>query len=892
MFLNCATAAHIGNSMPESRYKLKIRFDSFLHRLKAYNFKSWTLAFHFTGYLIGVFLLLSSLNVVTVFLVCLIIAGYFWNKLLREFFEKIEPLAEILLLLVIIFNLLVSYYQSLFDFLILPSLNQVSIQIISLSPLLFLLALLLLSLSILLVMNSSGKRMIVLYYIFLTFIGIYFLKFSDRTLWYLFQFILLFLLYRKTWWLEELTKVECWIYFGVILTIFLNFSALPYISQTPDNTTYIYAWYYLPKFISHLLQLYLLALLIKIPFVLVYHHASLSRKVRIAGWLQSSLPQLFQLVILLMVFYFVISGWQAEKMRDAIIKQIQNMTTLAEINQLSIYKIDLTREHTSIEIPGYLNLSNKGTFPDQGVIKLTSKKNDKYDYFLFSRIRENTSDVAYFMKLDTLILKEISNNLPMLMASHILSYPFQISRWDSILYKVQFWQKLKKYRAFQIYPFGLIPHESSYLISVKFEGDLIAGDKSESKQRIVIFGHRVFTAGRVFIPLYNRNFIRSGFWAFDISIFPSLAFLTSTFMQQLLFWFIIYLLINGLIIKRVVRFGNQIYSMIIQKFNSLKLGIREISDGNLDYKIRLEGQDEFFELGNRFNQMGEELKRKISDLREKDRLEFELNSAREVQLSLLPNQLPDIPGYRITAGIRTATEVGGDFYDLFPIDQKKYLFVIGDVSGKGTSAAFYMAQCLSLIRFSRQFSDQPREILLQLNRYFSDPMVDRQIFVTGIIGILDTKRHSIQMLRAGHNHPILIPTDNSKPLINLETSGLGLGLERQGDIFEKNLEKKHLRLKQGDTILFYTDGLVEAARRDLKHTPEDSQVEFFGEDQLTLLLQKVRALPAQEMSDLIFEEIEKFYGNTPLIDDFTLLIIQRVKNQPGKIKHDNSQKNR
>jgi len=381
----------------------------------------------------------------------------------------------------------------------------------------------------------------------------------------------------------------------------------------------------------------------------------------------------------------------------------------------------------------------------------------------------------------------------------------------------------------------------------------------------------MFTAGRVYLPLYNENSKRQGFFAFDVIITTSFSFFSSNLMKQILFWLIIFLLINFLIIRRVIKFGNAINQIILQKFDRLKHGIRQISGGNLDYKIHLEGEDEFVEFAQRFNQMGVELKKKIAEVREKERFEYELKIAKEVQLSLLPAELPVIPGYKIVGAMQTANEVGGDFYDVLPIAPNKYLFLVGDVSGKSTSAAFYMAQCISLIRFSRQFTTKPRDIILRLNKYFSETISDKQVFVTIILGVLDTEKNSLEIFRAGHNNPLFFSSLNDQQIEEIKISGLGVGVERDGQQFEKHLKHKVLRMKLGDVLFLYSDGVVEAARSG-KKAPD--QREFFGENRLITLLKNNREKSTDELLQITMNELRKFYGNETYIDDFTIMILK------------------
>ncbi len=856
--------------MSENKFKIINRLDQFRKRIIHYNFASRHLLIYSLGWLISFYAVITSLeaNLIKIILTFLILA-YFWNKLYNIFFKRLAPPNEFLLVSLLIIFLLQLLWWNLFNIETSSSGPETfPTQVFTAFQILFL-AMITLLFSIVIVQNSNGKKAIMIEYLFLAIVGMYLLKYSDRHLWYIFQIFLLFLLFRRTTWVEELTKTECWVYFGVIMAFYLNFKGTPYLSAGHEFTVQSFSWYYIPKLLSHFLRLYFLAVLIKIPFVLVYNHASLTRKFRIAGWLQSSLPQLAQLLLLTFVFYFFIASWQAENLRTAIISNFKDSNTTLSKSRFRTYEYNFEHSENQFRIPHHGIVSIKQSMPNQGVIEIASSNS----YFLYNIDISDSTKYIRFFQIDTNFLTNISQNLPVLMASRIMSYPFQINQWDSLLYKIRIWewQKTSIYPEIKVFPFGFIPHKSDYQTSVALDRN-----ESDSNNKYYIpflsNSENIFTAGRIFLPLFTQDSVKKGYWAFEMVIIANLSFFTSPVMRLLLFWLIIYLIINMLIIQRVVKFGNQIYEMIIQKFNLLKSGIREISSGNLHYKIGLEGEDEFVELARRFNQMGVELQKKISELREKDRLEYELNIARDVQLSLLPRDLPNIKGYQIAAKIKTAAEVGGDFYDIMPIDNNRYLFTIGDVSGKGTSAAFYMAQCVSLIRFSHQFSDQPGEILIRLNRYFSEPNIDRQIFVTAIIGLLDTKTHTIQLMRAGHHHPILLPKDPRALIQDIKTTGLALGLERRGKFFEQLLQKKNIRLKEGDTLILFTDGLVEAARTQSNNQTE---TEFYSEKHFRELLDQIRSKSAEEIIDYIVNDLEKFYGNSPLIDDFTLLVLQR-----------------
>ncbi|MBN2366376.1 MAG: hypothetical protein EH225_10620 [Calditrichaeota bacterium] len=824
---------------------------------------------HLSVWILFFIILLLSVNKGFLSIVIpLVVIGVTTGKIVKEILSKISPPSEIPILFLLVFMLLERLW---FSWLMNTDLTGGYPRVMAFIPQICLLIFITFTLSFLLIENNKGRSRTIYLYMFLAFLSLLLLKLSDHHFWMIFQIILLFVFFRQTSWAEKLTKIECIIYFTIIGIIALNYQKIPYLAIR-DITVLSFGWYFLPKILSHFVWIYLLAVLLKIPFVLVYHHAGLSRKFKIAGWLQSSIPQFIQLVILVLVFYFFIGGWQAENLKNAIITQVDKIATSNIRTPHTSYQLRIDEYPFEIKLSEYETININRSPYKNAVIPLRQQDSQKRDYFLLTQLTTAELDVAQLVKIDSSFLKLIHSELQTVAASGLVSYPFRVSEWDSILYNLQWWISRSDYQEIRIFPFALTPYESEEALAVRFPG---YGAAAENETRFTIMHSDIFTAGRVFIPMINYRAEKTGLWAFDIVIIPTFSFFGSPLIRQILFWLIAYLLINLLVIQRVIKFGNQINEMIVQKFDQLTLGIRQISGGNLNYKIDMEGEDEFVELAERFNQMSIELQQKMDEAREKDRLEHELRIARDVQLNLLPANLPEIEGYSLSSHIRTATEVGGDFYDVLPLKSGKYLFVIGDVSGKGTSAAFYMAQCISLIRFAREFSSDLRDIMLRLNNYFSDPMIDRQIFVTAIIGILEIERNSISFIRAGHNLPIYLPFKNKSDIKELKSQGLGLGLERSGTLFQKTMKIKTIKFNKGDTLFLYTDGLVEASSYEDSAKHPEQKTEFFGEDRLLDILKKLHGKNPDEIIAEVNREIWKFYGTSPLIDDMTMLVIQR-----------------
>ena len=238
-------------------------------------------------------------------------------------------------------------------------------------------------------------------------------------------------------------------------------------------------------------------------------------------------------------------------------------------------------------------------------------------------------------------------------------------------------------------------------------------------------------------------------------------------------------------------------------------------------------------------------------------------------------KLPEIRGFRIAASIKTANEIGGDFYDIIPVGEHQYLITIGDVSGKGSSAAFYMAQYISLLRYTRQFTTNPAEITLRINTYFATQIADRQIFITAIIGILDTQTSQVEFVRAGHTLPILIPGDLHKDITEIPSKGIGIGLTKTEKMFKKKNELKTISLETGDMLVFYTDGVVEAAHPyENNHSPENF-IEY-GEQRFIELLDHSRGTSPTELIEICMADLDKFYADNIRVDDHTLFFIQKT----------------
>ena len=247
----------------------------------------------------------------------------------------------------------------------------------------------------------------------------------------------------------------------------------------------------------------------------------------------------------------------------------------------------------------------------------------------------------------------------------------------------------------------------------------------------------------------------------------------------------------------------------------------------------------------------------------RQRLEEELAIGHQIQLSLLPERFPEIPGWEIAAVYRSARQVGGDLYDIFvsPDEPHKLRMVIADVTGKGVPAALFMASSRTAIRTQSSNGRGPAATLRRANRFITRDIQSR-LFLSAFYATLDTRDGSLVFANAGHDWPLLLHGD-SGDIEQLKATGFVLGA-----FPDINLEEGRTEVKPGDKLVFYTDGITEA------RNSEDS---LFGEERLSELLAQNAGSSAQQLLDLIVESVERFIGETPRSDDLTLFVVGRAR---------------
>lgn len=252
----------------------------------------------------------------------------------------------------------------------------------------------------------------------------------------------------------------------------------------------------------------------------------------------------------------------------------------------------------------------------------------------------------------------------------------------------------------------------------------------------------------------------------------------------------------------------------------------------------------------------------IQRIYEREKLQKELEIARNVQLRFLPRVNPKIQGMDIASLCIPAEEVGGDYYDFIQLGDRKLGILIGDVSGKGISAAIYMTLTKGLFQARARDLFSPKEVLIHINESFYEN-AERGIFISMIYAIFDLTKMQCTYARAGHN-PMIFWRSEKKEAAELCPSGIAIGLE-SGKIFDDTIREERVHLKKDDTLLLYTDGLNEAQNRFQ---------EEFGEDKLRHILIQSGDRPSKEILEKIRDEISRFTLRARQHDDMTAVLIK------------------
>ncbi|MBM3133928.1 MAG: PP2C family protein-serine/threonine phosphatase [Chloroflexi bacterium] len=270
--------------------------------------------------------------------------------------------------------------------------------------------------------------------------------------------------------------------------------------------------------------------------------------------------------------------------------------------------------------------------------------------------------------------------------------------------------------------------------------------------------------------------------------------------------------------------------------------------------------------------------------RTRERMERELEIAHEVQQSLLPKDIPEVPGMEIAATMRPAYEVGGDFYDVIPLSGGRMGMLVADVSDKGMPAALYMALARTLLR-AHSLSARPQYLsdalesvqvrrlmrsgslgalaalgaVRQTNEYLTEHHSESSMFLTLFYAVYDPSSHLLTYVNAGHNPPLLYNVTSGQHDWLRPTDML------MGVMSQRPFEAQERHLDANDVLVLYTDGVTEAF---------NARHEMFGEERLVEAIRAHGTASAQELVQALAATVATFAGEAPQSDDITILVMR------------------
>ena len=333
----------------------------------------------------------------------------------------------------------------------------------------------------------------------------------------------------------------------------------------------------------------------------------------------------------------------------------------------------------------------------------------------------------------------------------------------------------------------------------------------------------------------------------------------NVFLGALVVLAVLFLIIQG----SALVMGALLARSITYAVHELFRGTEKIQQGDFTHRIRIDSGDQLGELAGSYNRMSSSIEHLLHVQREKQRLDDELRIARDIQKSLLPAAPPTIAGLGIADLCEPARQVGGDYYDFFELGPGRLGVMVADVSGKGTSAALYMAELKGLMLALSRKEESPRLLLIDANRLLAAHL-DNRSFITMTYAVVDLNTRTLTCARAGHT-PLIVVSNGCSEVVTPSGMVLGLRLPGAAERFEEVLEEHTRPLAPGDVIVLYTDGITEAMNEN---------GDLFGDEALARVVQGQQAHDAAEIRERVVREVRAFVGAAEPHDDMTMIVLK------------------
>nr|MBN2278041.1 SpoIIE family protein phosphatase [candidate division Zixibacteria bacterium] len=295
--------------------------------------------------------------------------------------------------------------------------------------------------------------------------------------------------------------------------------------------------------------------------------------------------------------------------------------------------------------------------------------------------------------------------------------------------------------------------------------------------------------------------------------------------------------------------------------------VRKFSSGDIETELPLEGVEEYFEISKALNEMMSRLRRDRANIVERERVAKEIEVAGQIQKTLLPEKLPEIPGLALDTFYRAASRISGDLYDVFKIDEDNFCLLVADVSGKGIPASLIMSVLRTVIRIYAKGKTSSHDILVTVDNYIKGD-IPPGIFITIFLAVYNARTKKLNFVSAGHN-PLIYLNGNKREAGFINPPGVPLGLPLEGrNAFSEKLKQQFIHLNAGDRLFIYSDGVTEAMNR--------ANEKYGLERLLNIFKEQVRngsTADPKQISEIILADLDNHCGLATQADDITFITV-------------------